>query len=84
MEDLLIVKDLYEPIEKEDIPRGVVESEWKILHRKAVATIRQCVDISVLQHVGSDTNAFDVWHKLSTLYEKKNEENSESKVRRWG
>ena len=26
MEDLLIVKDLYEPIEKEDIPRGLVES----------------------------------------------------------
>ena len=33
MEDLLIVKDLYEPIEKEDIPRGVIESEWKTLHR---------------------------------------------------
>ena len=33
MEDLPIVKDLYEPIEKEDIPRGVIESEWKTLHR---------------------------------------------------
>ena len=68
MEDLLIVKDLYEPIEKEVIPNGVVESEWKMLHRKAVATIRQCVDISVLQHVASDTNAFELWHKLSELY----------------
>ena len=54
----------------EDIPRGVVESEWKMLHRKAVATIRQCVDISVLQHVASDTNAFELWHKVSELYER--------------
>ena len=72
MEDLLIVKDLYEPIEKEERPNGVVESEWKMLHRKAVETIRQCVDISVLQHVASDTNAFELWHKLSALYERKN------------
>ena len=37
-----------------------------------MATIRQCVDISVLQHVASDTNAFELWHKLSSLYERKN------------
>ena len=34
-----------------------------------MATIRQCVDISVLQHVASDTNAVELWHKPSTLYE---------------
>ena len=48
MEDLLIVKDLYEPIDRAEIPRGVLESDWKLLNRKAVATIRQCVDVSVL------------------------------------
>ena len=48
MEDLLIVKDLYEPIDRAEIPKGVVESEWKLLNRKAVATIWQCVDVSVL------------------------------------
>jgi transposase InsO family protein len=82
MEDLLIVKDLYEPIERETIPRGVIESEWKMLHRKAVATIRQCVDISVLQHVASDTNAFELWHKLSALYESKNALNTTFLVRK--
>ena len=40
MEELLIVKDLYEPIDKVEIPTGVLESEWKLLNRKAVATIR--------------------------------------------
>ena len=27
MEDLLIVKDLYEPIENKDIPKGIINSE---------------------------------------------------------
>ena len=72
MEDLLIVKDLYEPIDRAKIPTGVLESEWKLLNRKAVATIRQCVDVSVLQHVANDTNAYEMWHKLSGLYERKN------------
>ena len=40
MEDLLIVKDLYEPIDRETIPTGVLESEWNLLNRNVVATIR--------------------------------------------
>ena len=61
MDDLLMVKDLYEPVEREQIPIGVLESEWKLLNRKAVATIRQCVDVNVLQHVANDTNAYEMW-----------------------
>ena len=34
MEDLLIIKDLYEPIDREQIPTRVLESEWKLLNRK--------------------------------------------------
>ena len=34
MEDLLIVKDLYEPIDRKDIPIGVIESKWKTLNTK--------------------------------------------------
>ena len=60
MKDLLIVKDLYEPIDREVIPTGVIESKWKTLNRKVVATIRQCVDISILEHIASDTNAIRV------------------------
>ena len=29
MEDLLIVKDMYEPIGRSKIPKGVLESDWK-------------------------------------------------------
>ena len=78
----MIVKDLYEPISKSDIPTGVIESEWKILNRKGVATIWQCVDISILQHVTSDTNAYELWYKLSVLYERKNALNKTSLMRK--
>ena len=49
-----------------------------------MATIRlwQCVDISILQHVASDTNAYEFWHKLYVLYEKKNALNKTSLMRK--
>ena len=72
MENILIVKDLYEPIDREEMPTGVLESEWKLLNMKVVATIRQCVDVSVLQKVANDTNAYEMWQKLLGLYERKN------------
>ena len=40
MEDLLIDRDLYEPIDRKDIPTRVIESECKTINRKVVATIR--------------------------------------------
>ena len=82
MEDLLIVKDLYEPIKRAKIPMGVLESEWKLLNKKVLATIRQCVDVSVLQHVANDTNAHEMWQKLSGLYERKNTLNKTSLMRK--
>ena len=64
MEDILTVKDLYEPIDREQIAMGVLESKWKLLNKKAVATIRQCVDVNVLQHVANNTNAHEMCQKL--------------------
>ena len=82
MEDLLIVKDLYEPIDRETIPTGVLESEWNLLNRNVVATIRQCVDVSVLQHVTNDKNAYEIWQKLLGLDERKNALNKTSLMRK--
>ena len=58
MEDILYVKDLYEPILRENIPSGVVAKEWEILNRKVVGTITQFVDLSVLQHIANEHNSF--------------------------
>ena len=63
MEDLLIVIDLYKPVDRENIPARVLESEWNLLNRKGVATIRQCVDVSVLQHVANDKDSYEMWKK---------------------
>jgi hypothetical protein len=72
MEEILYVKDLYEPILNETRPSGRVDSEWKNWNRKAVGTIRQFVDNSVLQHIANDTNAYELWKKLEAMYERKN------------
>ena len=40
MEDLVIVRDLYRPIHRKEIPTGVIESEWKTLNRKVMETIK--------------------------------------------
>ena len=60
MEYILYVKDLYELILNEFMPTGQDESKWNILNQKAVGTIRQFVDVSVLQHIANDTNAYEI------------------------
>ena len=70
------------PVDKEQIPTGVLEYEWKLLNWKAMATITQCVDVSVLQHVANDTNAYEMLQKLSRLYERKNALNKRSLMRK--
>ena len=77
MKNILIVKDLYE-----SGYLGVLEFDWKLQNKKAVATIRQCVDMNVLQHVANDANAFEMWQKLSGLYERKNALNNTSLMRK--
>ena len=52
MEDILYFKDLYAPIDGDKSkPKDMSEAEWKIMHRKIVALIRQWVDQSVFHHV---------------------------------
>jgi len=82
MEDILYVKDLYEPILNENVSTGVTQKEWQILNRKAVATIRQFVDLSVLQHIANETNAYALWKKLADMYERKNAMSKASLMRK--
>ena len=82
MEDILYVKDLYEPILNENVWTGVNQKEWEILNRKGVATIRQFVDLSVLQHIANETNAYALWKKLADMYERKNAMSKASLMRK--
>ena len=82
MEDFIIGRDLYKPIDRSEILTGVVGSVWIILHRKVVTTIRQFVDVSLLQRVVNDMNAYELWHKLVDMYERKNALNKASWMRK--
>lgn len=90
MENILYVEDWYKPLINENIPDGVIQKEWEALNLKSVATIRQFVDKSVLQHVSKGTHAFKLWKKLTDMYEQKNATRKASvwgnctvKVQRW-
>ena len=39
-------------------------------------------NISIIQHIAGDTNAHEMWHKLSALYERKNALNKTSLMRK--
>ena len=64
MEDILYVKYLYEPILREIILVGVVAKAFEILNRRTVGTIRQFVDLMVLQHIANEHNAFKLFNIL--------------------
>ena len=52
MENLLIVKDLYESIDRKDIPTGVIESKWKTFNSKC--------EVDFCSYEKTVTNTLDV------------------------
>ena len=83
MEDILYCKYLYAPIDGDKSkPKDMSEEEWKIMHRKAVALIRQWVDQSVFHHVSQETDATELWKKLESMYERKTAQNKVTLIRR--
>ncbi|CAJ2642239.1 unnamed protein product [Trifolium pratense] len=83
MEDLLYTKDLYDPIEGESArSKDTSDTDWKKMNRKAVAIIKQWLDLSVYPHVEAETNAHTMWNKLKELYERKNVQNKACLIRK--
>ena len=76
------MKDLYQRILREIILVGAIAKEWEIFNRKVIGTIRQFVDLSVLQHIANEHNAFKLWKKLSDMYEQKNAMSKASLMRK--
>ena len=82
MDDILYCKDLYEPIVKDKIPTGVTKEEWRVLHRKAVGMIRLYINHNIFHHVANDTNTYEMWQKLESMYERKTSMNNVSVIKR--
>ena len=71
MEDILYWKALFEPIECKGYKLvTITEDEWKKLNRKTIWQIRQWVDQSVFHHVAKEVDAYSLWQKLESLWEK--------------
>ncbi|XP_015872272.3 retrovirus-related Pol polyprotein from transposon TNT 1-94 [Ziziphus jujuba] len=72
MEDFLICKDLFEPLEaKGRNPDPNKAVEWKKLNRKIIDEIRQWIDDSIFYHIEQETDAYALWKKLEDMYKDK-------------
>lgn len=71
MEDLLYVKNFYQPVFLKDKPAGKTDEAWTLFHRQVCGYIRQWVDDNVLNHISGETGAASLWNKLEELYAKK-------------
>ena len=73
MEDLLNYKDLYDPIEGDNVKSSdMSDTDWKKLKKKTFGVIRQWVDISLYNHVAKETYPHTVGKNLENMYETKN------------
>ena len=73
MEDLLNYKDLYDPIEGDNVKSSdMSDTDWKKLKKKTLGVIRQWVDISLYNHVAKETDPHTLWKNLENMYETKN------------
>jgi transposase InsO family protein len=72
MLDILYYKDMYAPIEGDTVkPKETSDAEWKKLNLQVVGLIRQWVDDKVYHHISDETNACELWKKLTARYERK-------------
>ena len=83
MEDLLNLKDLAEPIEKQGVkPDTKTYEVWTRINRRTVAQIRQWIDHSVFHHVSQETDAYKLWEKPENMYQAKTARNKTLLMRR--
>jgi hypothetical protein len=71
MEDYLYQKDLYLPLGgKEKQSTSMKDEEWEILDRKALGTIRLCLEASMAFNISKEKTTEDLMKALDKLYEK--------------
>jgi acyl-activating enzyme 14 len=76
MEDYLYQKDLFLPLQgAEGKPAAMEEGKWKVLDRKALATIRLNLHQHVTYNVSQATTTKELMDALAALYEKSSASN---------
>ena len=71
MEDLLVDKDQWIPVDLGTKPTTMLYEDWKKLDRKAKSTIWLCISDSVLLNASGEATTKNLWDKLGTLYQSK-------------
>jgi hypothetical protein len=66
----------------EKLSDGVTEEEWRVLNRKAVGMIQLYINHNMFHHVANDTNAYEIWQNLESMYERKTTMNKDSVIKR--
>ena len=71
MEDYLYQRDLYLPLSgKTKKPTSMTNTEWNILDKKALGTIRLCLAASVVFNISKEMTTEGLMSTLAKLYEK--------------
>ena len=70
MDDYLYQKDLYLPSSGKKKPATMKDEEWEALDRKALGTIRMCLDLSVAYNISKEKTTEGVMSALGKLYKK--------------
>ena len=71
MEYYVYQKDLYLPLSgKTKKPVAMTDTEWNILDRKALRTVRLCLAASVAFNISKETTIEGLMQTLVKLYEK--------------
>ena len=83
MEDLLNCRDLFDLIEEKGVkPASVKDEDWKKLNKKTIGQIRQWIDHSVFHHVAQETDVYELWQKLESMFQAKTARNKALMMRR--
>ena len=56
-------------------PKDISDLEWNKINKKAIAYIRQWINTSSHHHVSNETNAYNLWKKLESVFEQKTTRN---------
>ena len=61
---------------------GKSDGDWKKINRKTIGVIRQWIDQFIYHHVSSETLVYNLWKRLSELFESKNSLNKAFLIRK--
>jgi len=71
IEDYLYQRDLYLPLSgKTKKPTSMIDTEWDIIERKVLGTIRLCLAASTAFNISKETTTQGLMSALAKLYEK--------------